>query len=76
MLSPFECGFDAQFGGRTFFSIRVSYFVLLFLVFDVELSWFLGFPLWGVFFFPLGSFLVGFVWWGFLLEESSMFWDV
>ena len=37
LVMPFECGFDSQQFGRVSFSVRFSYFVLLFLGFDIEL---------------------------------------
>ncbi|KAF0148279.1 MAG: NADH-ubiquinone oxidoreductase chain 3 [Ignavibacteria bacterium] len=73
--SPFECGFDSQGVGRSFFSVRFSYFVLLFLCFDVELVWFFGFPLFSEFSFFLFPFLFGFVVFGFVVEERLMLWE-
>lgn len=76
LVSPFECGFDSQGFGRRFFSVRFSYFVLLFLCFDIELVWFFGFPVFiGIKLFLL-CILFGYVVFSYLVEESAMIWDV
>lgn len=77
-MSPFECGFDSKQVGRSPFSIRFFIFVLLFLVFDLELVFFFHTP--EVSFFALGSqivFLVALVavFVGFVLEEKAMRWE-
>ena len=42
-FSPFECGFDPLTGSRSAFTTRYFILVIIFLIFDVELS--LLFPL-------------------------------
>ena len=42
-LSPFECGFDTKQVGRTPFSLHYFTFVLLFLLFDIEVVFFFHF---------------------------------
>lgn len=74
VVSPFECGFDSQQIGRGFFRVRFSFFLLLFLCFDVELCWFFHVPVvcGGWFFFFLFFF---FVYFGFLMEEVFLVWE-
>jgi NADH:ubiquinone oxidoreductase subunit 3 (subunit A) len=65
----FECGFDTLHVGKTPFSIRYFCFILLFLLFDVELVVFFHSPVGVSFnFFLLISLII--VVFGFLIDEK------
>jgi NADH:ubiquinone oxidoreductase subunit 3 (subunit A) len=77
-LSRFECGFDSKHFGRTSFSINFCIFLILFLVFDIELVFFFHLPMFMTqerrvmlfLFLLVGRFIFG----GFLYEEKNMAW--
>ncbi len=73
-FSPFECGFDSFHYGRTPFSIRFFFFLVLFLVFDVELVLFFHFPtLYSSSLLFLISLFI--VYMGFLMDEDFLIWE-
>lgn len=75
-LSGFECGFDSKHFGRTSFSINFCIFLILFLVFDIELVFFFHLPMLlaqeGGFVLFLFLLVGGFIFGGFLYEERNM----
>lgn len=79
LVSPFECGFDRKSLGRLPFSVRFFFFVLLFLMFDLELAFFFLLPVSGLlrtsfFFIMISCFFI--VYFGFLYEEAVMDWEL
>lgn len=77
-LSAFECGFDSKHFGRTSFSINFCIFLILFLVFDIELVFFFHLPMIQLTTLTRGIFLfLGvscFIYFGFLYEEKTITW--
>lgn len=75
-LSGFECGFDSKHFGRTSFSINFCIFLILFLVFDIELVFFFHLPILAALESRVALFLFvavgGFIFGGFLYEEKNM----
>ncbi len=75
-MSGYECGFDSKHFGRTSFSINFCIFLILFLVFDIELVFFFHLPI--VLVQEVGKvfillLLVGiFIFGGFLYEEMNI----
>lgn len=76
-LSAFECGFDSKHFGRSSFSVNFCVFLILFLVFDIELVFFFHLPIimvgeiGSIFLFIL---VAGFIFGGFIYEERRMTW--
>jgi NADH:ubiquinone oxidoreductase subunit 3 (subunit A) len=71
-VTPFECGFDSKHKGKIPFSIRFFSFLILFLVFDVELVLFVFFPISEklLSFYLLSIVILFFVFLAFLIEEE------
>lgn len=74
-LSAFECGFDSKHFGRRSFSVNFCVFLILFLVFDIELVFFFHLPMVltrevrRIFLFIL---VACFIFGGFVYEERRM----